>query len=198
MNQILLTKLRSSRRKTFFKIQLLSSLIIAFIITMYSSNSIVEKNNMEYLSKLINKNLQISSIYGVKRLGIEESMYLGVIEIPRINIKYVVYTNLTDDLLKISPCKFSGVDLGEKGNLCVVGHNYNDNRFFSKLNELRLNDEIIMTDLESREYIYTVFDIYETNENDLSCLENSKEYELTLITCNNSNKKRIIIKALKE
>ena len=44
---------------------------------------------------------------------------------------------------------------------------------------------------------YYVYKIYEVNENDLSCIiqENINSRELTLITCNNYSKGRIIVKA---
>lgn len=198
MNQILLTKFKNVKYKNFFRLQLLISLIIVFTSTIQLSQNNRENKDMEYLSRIINKNLKVSSIYNVEKHEIEKNIYLGTIKIPKIELEYTVYNELTDDLLRVAPCKFYGVDLGEKGNLCIVGHNYNNNRFFSRLDELEFKDKIIIVDLENREYVYTVFDMYEVDENDFSCLENSKEYELTLLTCNNSNKKRRIIKALKE
>ena len=52
-------------------------------------------------------------------------------------------------------------------------------------------------DNNSIKYIYYVFNKYEVDEGDLSPIsdytENTKE--LTLITCNNFNSKRIIVKA---
>ena len=172
------------------------SLVVALIISVYLSKSGLENKDMEQLSKLINKNLQISSIYSVTKQKAEKSIYMGKIKIPKIDLDYTIYSSLTEEQLKIAPCRFYGVDMGEEGNICIAGHNYNDNRFFGKLNKLNIKDEIIIIDLENKEYLYTVFNIYETNENDLSCLKNSKQYELTLITCNNANKKRLVVKAL--
>ena len=43
-----------------------------------------------------------------------------------------------------------------------------------------------------------MYDIFETKDNDLSILKSNKNYELTLLTCNNSNNKRIIIKAYRK
>ncbi|MFG6318524.1 MAG: sortase [Clostridia bacterium] len=46
-------------------------------------------------------------------------------------------------------------------------------------------------------YVYSIYDTFETNSDDLSVLNNKLliRKELTLITCNNSNKKRFIVKA---
>ena len=59
------------------------------------------------------------------------------------------------------------------------------------------NDEIFIYDNLDNEYIYKVFSIYETDENDLSPIFNYEKNSktLTLITCNNFNKKRIVVKA---
>ena len=63
------------------------------------------------------------------------------------------------------------------------------------LDELEIKDVIKLIDLENKEYEYIVYDIFETTEEDLSILRSNKNYEITLLTCNNSNKKRIIVKA---
>ena len=85
----------------------------------------------------------------------------------------------------------------KKGNLCITAHNYNDDRFFGRINLLKNNDKIIIEDNFSNKFIYYVSDIYEVDENDLSPIEvfDKNKYTLTLITCNNINKKRIIVKA---
>lgn len=87
------------------------------------------------------------------------------------------------------------MELGERGNICIAAHNYNDDRFFGRLNELKTEDKIILEDINGKRYEYIIFDIFETHENDNTVLKSNKKYELTLVTCNNSNKKRIIVKA---
>lgn len=83
------------------------------------------------------------------------------------------------------------------GNLCIAGHNYDNDKFFSKLNELKKGDKINIYNENGKVYIYIVYDKYEVKSNDLSPIydydKNSKQ--LTLLTCNNFNKNRIIVKA---
>ena len=122
-------------------------------------------------------------------------MFFGKIIIDKISLEYSVFNMYNEDLLKISPCKFYGSQLGEKGNICIAAHNYNDNRFFSRIDELKIKDTIKLINLENLEYEYIIYDIFETEENDFSILKKNKNFELTLLTCNNSNKKRIIVKA---
>lgn len=123
--------------------------------------------------------------------------YFGIIEIPKINLYYPVFSHLTEDLLKISPCKFYGDSPDENGNICIAGHNYDNSLFFSKISTLSTNDEIFLFDNNGTKYIYFVYDIYEVKPSDLSPVLNYDENEktVTLITCNNFNSNRIILKA---
>ncbi len=121
----------------------------------------------------------------------------GMIEIPKINLYYPVFSYLTEDLLRISPCKFYGDSPDVNGNICIAGHNYDNVLFFSKLSSLSENDEIFIYDNNGNQYIYLVYDIYEVLESDLSPIFDYEENEktLTLVTCNNFNANRIIVKA---
>ena len=86
----------------------------------------------------------------------------------------------------------------EIGNLCIVGHNYIDNRFFSRLNELQINDQINIYDLSGNKMVYQIFEKYEVLYNDTNCISQNTANKkiVTLITCNNlDNLKRLIIKA---
>lgn len=204
MNQILFNNFSNKKenlaeekkkKKNIFKLQLtisLSVVIVLFFKTLINSN---KDYKLEKLSKSINQSFEVSSIYNVEKQINESSLYLGKILIPKIDLEYPVFNYFNEELLKIAPCKFYGVGIGEKGNIAIAGHNYNDKRFFGKLFELKRNDMIKLIDNENKIYNYKIFKIYETEASDLSCLENKKEYELTLVTCNNKNKKRKIIKA---
>lgn len=66
---------------------------------------------------------------------------------------------------------------------------------FGKIVELQKNDKIRLVNLKGENFEYTVFDIFETDDDDFSILNPTKDFELTLLTCNNSNNKRIIVKA---
>lgn len=121
----------------------------------------------------------------------------GIIEIPKINLYYPVFSELTEDLLKTAPCKFYGGAPSSDGNICIAGHNYDNSLFFSKLSSLSQNDEIFIFDNSGVQYVYSVYDLYEVSESDLSPVLNydANEKTLTLITCNNLNSNRIIVKA---
>ena len=199
MNQILITKLKRKDKK-FFKIQLAISIMIMIVISIYWWSENNKAQNLEEISTILSKNIELSQMYNVEKQTVEKNLYLGKIIIEKIDTEYPVFNDFSEELLKIAPCKFYGGDIGETGNICIAGHNYNDSRFFGRLDQLTLKDEIKLIDLNEKEYVYIVFDIFETEETNVnSVIRRKKSQELTLLTCNNSNKKRIIIKAfLKE
>ena len=196
MNQILFNK-KDNKKKYIFKVQAVISIFLAAIFIFDIIMNYNNNENLENISKMIEKNIRLNSIYETEKQS-NTSSYFGKIYIEKINLEYAVFNRLTDELLKISPCKFYGNNMEEKGNICIAGHNYNDDRFFGKIDELELKDKIALYDLQGEKYEYIVFDIFETDENDTSVLENTKNYELTLVTCNNSNKKRVIVKAYRK
>lgn len=123
---------------------------------------------------------------------------VGIINIPSLKITYPILAETTDALLKISPCKFWGPEPNEVGNLCIVGHNYRNSKFFSKIYKLEDGDIIEITDLTGRMIQYKVYKQYIVEPSDVTCtsqLTDGKK-EVTLITCTNDNKNRRIIKAV--
>lgn len=123
---------------------------------------------------------------------------IGRITIPKIGVDYPIFSETTTELLKKSPCKFWGADPNQVGNFCIVGHNYRNNLFFSKVPTLENGDIIEITDLSNNTVQYSVYDKHEVDENDTSDTdqETNGRREITVITCTNNNKtRRIVVKA---
>lgn len=142
-----------------------------------------------------NENFQINNLYNQNG---ESFSVVGMIEIPKIDIYYPIISESNDELLKISPCRISGPMPNEDGNLCIAGHNYDNYKYFSKLINLDINDEIIIYDLKNNSLSYHIFEIYEVKANDLTPLTitDGIKKQVTLITCNNlKSNNRIIIKS---
>lgn len=83
--------------------------------------------------------------------------------------------------------------------MCVAAHNYDNDKFFSKIHTLYINDSIYIYNLSGEKQEYNVIENFETDFDDTSCTSQETEgkQELTLVTCNNVNNKRIIVKAIK-
>lgn len=200
MIQILITKKKYYEKKNLFITQLIISIIIVFTIIYFICSYFYKIKEEEKFSKQLTNNYNLSHLYtSTKTENIENnnSQIFGTIEIPKIQINYTVFSTLTEEKLKIAPCKFYGDDLNANGNICIAGHNYDNGKFFSNIVLLNV-DDIIYISSNNTKYTYRIISKYEVNPNDLTPIfeYNSDKKCLTLVTCNNLNGNRIIIKAI--
>lgn len=121
----------------------------------------------------------------------------GIIEIPKIEIKYPIVSETSDAAMEIAITKFWGGNINDIGNYTMAGHNYKNGTMFGKTKYLNIGDTIKMTDLNLNTLEYEVFKIYTIDPNDVTCIESvdPNAREITLITCTNGHKNRLIIKA---
>jgi len=122
---------------------------------------------------------------------------LAIIRIPKIDLEYGIVDHWSNELLKMSPCKFHGCDPNEVGNFCIVGHNYRNDKFFSHVPELVNGDIIEIEDNYRRKVNYEVYDKHVVTENDTrdtTQITHGKR-EITLITCTDDSKNRVIVRA---
>lgn len=126
---------------------------------------------------------------------------VATVSIPKLGKSYPVIQGETEtekeieELLKYSPCKLEGPEPNEKGNFCIIGHNYRNDKFFSKVPTLQNGDKINITDLKERTITYEVYKNYVVDPTDVSCLNPTSNKEITLITCTDDSKQRVIVKA---
>lgn len=201
MIQILITKNKYYKKKNIFIVQLIVSLIVLFVIIYFICNYFYKIKEQEKISNQLTSNYNLSHLYSNINADNEEKnvnkKIFGTIEIPKIQISYPIFSELTEEQLKIAPCKFYGANLDKNGNICIAGHNYDNSKFFSNIMLLNTSDCIYIYSNNIR-YDYTVVSKYEVDPNDLTPIF---EYDmnnkcLTLVTCNNLNGNRIIVKAL--
>ena len=156
------------------------------------------QNVNDQQSQLANVNKKVQTTSGGFRYTT-----IATVSIPKLNLQYPVLDGETDSaeeteaLLKISPTKFWGPEPNEVGNFCIVGHNYRNTKFFSKVPTLVSGDIITLTDLSGRTIQYKVYNKYEVAPTDVSCttqLTNGRK-EVTLITCTDDSKHRVVVKA---
>lgn len=198
MNQILYDKRKYIKRNYIFRFQFIISIILAIIAIALIFSIYSEEESLENISRSIDKNVKLSGIYNITKVDQAKELYFGRIIIDKINLEYSIFNIYNEELLKISPCKFYGNNMDEKDNICIAAHNYNDERFFGRIDELNIKDTITLENLNGKKYTYIVYEKFETKDDDFSILKSNKNYELTLLTCNNSNKKRLIVKAYRK
>ena len=80
--------------------------------------------------------------------------------------------------------------------MVIVGHNYKNGQFFGNLKNLTIGDNIFLLSSKENAQMYKVYDIYIVDETDMSCIsqQTNGKIELTLITCDNDNTKRLVVK----
>ncbi len=162
----------------------------------YTSEEGTEEISSQELENLANQAEKRTTKSGFKYSTIAS------ISIPKINVNYPILQGETgseaetEELLKMSPCKFHGPQPNEVGNFCIVGHNYRNNKFFSKVEDLVVGDIIQITDLSKRTITYEVYDKHIVDPNDTrdTTQWTGGKKEVTLITCTDDSALRIIVK----
>lgn len=123
----------------------------------------------------------------------------AVLKIPSIKIEYPVLSETSPDLLYVSLNKYWGPKPNEVGNYCIVGHYYESGKMFGKLHKLKNGDIAELTDLSGETVKYQVYNKYIVEPTDTSCTSQKTQLkngtrELTLITCTNHGKQRLVVK----
>ncbi len=123
----------------------------------------------------------------------------GKIEMPSVNLRYPVLDTMTNaNALEVSVCIQYGVPLNTVGNTVIIGHNYKNGLFFGSNKNMKNGDQIHITNYATGvKKTYSIYSIYQTEESDTSFYnrDTGGKSEITLITCQNNNKYRLVIKA---
>lgn len=122
---------------------------------------------------------------------------IAKLEIPKIDLETYILEEYSTNALNVSVTKFWGASQNEEGNFCIAGHNFIRKNMFRNLKKLKNGDKLYILDNKIGKVEYEVYNIYKVEPKDTSCLsqETNGKKEVTLITCTNDSKKRIIVKA---
>lgn len=191
--------------------KLLNILIFLFIFSLYFVTFLMiydnfrerklnnqEKDALELFEDKIDKKqenpTQTSQTYTVNYRGYT---ILGRIEIPKIGLNTVILKEQTYAAMNIGAVKTYGVDLNEVGGFVISGHNFRGkSAFFYYILNLKDGDIIRITDNKGRVMDYKVYYVgRRVSPNDVSYLSKTDDYHVTLVTCENGGKSRIIVKA---
>ena len=120
---------------------------------------------------------------------------VGTIQIPKINLKYPVLQKVTKKSLETSVAFLYGPGLNEIGNTTIVGHNYRNGTFFSNNKKLVEGDKVYITDNSGTKVTYVIYKTYTTAPEDSEYLDRDTQgkREISLITCTDDAKSRLII-----
>jgi sortase A len=110
---------------------------------------------------------------------------IGTLKIKKLDIDVLVINGITDADLRVGVGHFPGTAaIGEIGNCAIAGHrSYTFGKFFNRLNEMAIGDEIIVSD-GINDYTYVVFKVFVVEPEDTYVLNQVDDYRiLTLVTC---------------
>ncbi len=127
------------------------------------------------------------------RIG--NSTVFGKIKIDKIGIEYPIIEYINDDSLWKSICKISNNSINGTGNLCLAGHNMRNMTMFAKIKNLKVGDTVEITNIYGNKYIYRVYESFYVDPSEVEVLKNTSESIVTMITCNNTSSKRLIVRA---
>ena len=140
-----------------------------------------------------------SSTTASKKTYYEGFVMIGYITIPKTNVKLPILDTVTPESLDTAVAAIypSNPQLNEPGNVVIIGHNYRNGKFFSDNERLSIGDKVLIKDTTGRELSYTIYQKFQTSEQDTSFYTRNTNgiAEITLSTCTDDGKERIIILA---
>jgi LPXTG-site transpeptidase (sortase) family protein len=125
----------------------------------------------------------------------------GKIEIPKTKLNIVVLDRSTKESMEVAVGIAYGPGLNKVGNTVILGHNYRNNSFFSNNDKIEEGDPIYVTDSETGTRIkYVVYNKYVagSDEFDYATRDTAGKREISLSTCTDDVKSRLIIWAKEE
>ena len=115
--------------------------------------------------------------------------YIGVLQIPSLDLTLPVISDWSYPALQIAPCRYEGS--AYDGGMVIAGHNFDSH--FGKLSQLEPGDEIRFVDLSGNTFTYAVA---ETEVLEATAIEEmvTGGWDLTLFTCTLSGQTRFTVR----
>lgn len=158
-------------------------------------NTVADTDGINPLEQIKDSNTSTKSKRTYKGFGV-----LGTMQIPATNFKYPVLEKVTKKSIETAVAYLYGSGLNQSGNTVIIGHNYRNGLFFSNNKKLKVGDKIYITDNDGKKLTYTIYNKFETTPEDTSFYQRDTggKPEVTLSTCTDDSKARLIIFAKAE
>lgn len=114
---------------------------------------------------------------------------IGTIMIPSVGTQLPVQHDWSYDLLKISPCRYSGTAEGR--NLIILGHNYKAH--FTPIKKVTVGSAVEFVSINGKSYRYTVKETEILHKTELDKLTSS-DYDLSVFTCTTGGESRFVLR----
>ena len=162
------------------------------LISNYENNSSIDNSIEKENDNIENK---VSNKFEYKEEGENSNRtnVMGILEIKSIGLKAPIVDG--EENLDYVVAKYrSSANFGQAGNVILAGHNNMKGSIFKNLYKVKIGD-IIEIKTDNNIYKYKLTERVIVNPSDSSLLtKNISEKEITLITCINRAKERLILK----
>lgn len=188
----------------------ISLIMLIFAVALFSSYHIYNYCLYKFNNKIVDKYIEIESTKKNYPLDIVDKKedakeeFLGVLEIPKINLKKGFYniTSINNNVNKnIQILTNSQMPDIPNSTMIIAAHSGNSYLgYFKKLNQLLIGDQISIY-YQNKKYTYVISSSYETLKNgELTIIKNTNEKVLVLTTCSKNNNQQLVVmsKLLKE
>ena len=142
-------------------------------------------------------NVDDRKIKGMPVEEIDGNRYIGVLEIPSLNLSLPIMYNWNYSQLRISPCRYSGSYYTD--DLVICGHNYRTH--FSPLKSLSPGDKVFFVTVMGERLSYVVSNIETVRPTAIEEMidnsgnsSSSNEWDMTLFTCTTGGRARFAVR----
>ena len=191
------------KNKVYKVIYILLIIALIIVVILIAGKELTSRNNEKLNQEVLSEFNNITDTNQIGELTLNGYDVIGKVKIPKIDIEYPILNLETSNPeetkvpMRYGIIKYWGGNVNDYGNLSIAGHNNYSGTMFGKTKNLEIGDIVELTDLTNRTIQYKINDIFITDPNDVSILKTEDETvrEVTLITCTNGNKERLILKA---
>ena len=132
---------------------------------------------------------------------IDGESYIGILEIPSLDLILPVMENWDYDRLKISPCRYSGSYYSD--DLVICAHNYA--RHFSPIKWINLGEDVYFTNVNGVRLHYKTSNIETVQPTQVDLMigtdsnaSSGDNWDLTLFTCNTGGQTRCAVRCVRD
>lgn len=180
-------------------------ILIIFIMGLFITSSILylnykgkerEKALIKEYENSLNINDNTSDSLREEKKNTNKENIWGLLEIKKINLLSPIVEGVSEENLKYSIAHFENSSLPDEEGNCVLGaHNNVYGSIFENLKELEVGD-IIELNYKNKIYKYKIFTKKVIEPTDFTLLEKGEGKEITLVTCTNRAKNRLVVKGI--
>lgn len=120
---------------------------------------------------------------------VDGNAYIGVLELPSLELKLPVLSEWSYSGLKLAPCRYAGS--AYLNNMVIAAHNYSTH--FGYLGNLAQGDEVVFTDVDGNVFRYQVLEVETLSPFAVEEMTNG-DWDLTLFTCTISGRSRVTVR----